>query len=84
MIGPGTKVDFTAYRHPVLAVPCPECKARPGAVCVRPSGHNVFAHGHHAARKRHADEVHEQQRDPDIVNTAGGKQTIGLGIWRYA
>lgn len=34
-------VDFTAYRHPVLAVPCPTCCASVGAWCKRPSGHRA-------------------------------------------
>lgn len=34
-------VDFTAYRHPVLAVPCPTCRAGVGAWCKRPSGHRA-------------------------------------------
>ncbi|WP_300043324.1 hypothetical protein [uncultured Paracoccus sp.] len=33
--------DFTAYRHPVLAVPCPTCAAAAGAWCRRPSGHKA-------------------------------------------
>lgn len=78
-----TKVDFTAFRHPVLAVPCPDCDARPGIGCKRPSGHNVWGQPH-ATRKRLADAVHEHQGDPAIINTTGGKQVIGLGIWRYA
>lgn len=45
--------DFVAHAHPVLAVPCPDCRARTGAWCVRPSGHR--AADFHAARKRAAD-----------------------------
>ena len=46
-------VDFTAYRHPVLAVPCPDCGRRAGTMCRRPSGHK--AAGFHARRKAEAD-----------------------------
>ena len=46
-------VDFTAYRHPVLAVPCPDCGRRAGVMCRRPSGHK--ASGFHARRKAEAD-----------------------------
>lgn len=31
--------DFTAFRHPVLAVPCPSCGQRAGVWCRRPGGH---------------------------------------------
>lgn len=34
-------VDFTAHRHPVLAVGCPDCRAQPGVWCKRPSGHKA-------------------------------------------
>lgn len=33
--------DFTTYRHPVLAVACPDCKKPAGVWCVRPSGHKA-------------------------------------------
>jgi len=33
--------DFTAHRHPVLAVACPDCKKPVGVWCVRPSGHKA-------------------------------------------
>lgn len=82
MNGHGAKVDFTAYRHPVFAVPCPDCDARAGVGCRRPSGHNVWGEAH-AARKQLADRVHEDQGDPPILNTTGGRRAIGLGIWRY-
>ncbi len=47
--------DFTAFSHPVLAVPCPDCRARAGAWCARPSGHR--ASDFHAAREAEADRV---------------------------
>ncbi|WP_300043401.1 hypothetical protein [uncultured Paracoccus sp.] len=34
-------VDFTVWRHLVLAVPCPTCRAGVGAWCKRPSGHRA-------------------------------------------
>ena len=36
-----SRPDFTAHRHPVLAVPCPDCRAGEGAWCKRPSGHKA-------------------------------------------
>ena len=39
--GDSSAVDFTAYRHPVLAVSCPTCCASVGAWCKRPSGHRA-------------------------------------------
>lgn len=47
--------DFSAHAHPVLAVPCPDCKKRAGAWCIRPSGHK--ASDFHKARKIEADRV---------------------------
>ena len=32
------------------SLPCPTCRAKPGGPCRRPSGHNVFGGGFHAAR----------------------------------
>jgi hypothetical protein len=52
MIAP--RADFTAHRHPVLAVACPDCRARVGVWCVRPSAHK--AADLHAARRAAADE----------------------------
>lgn len=83
MNGHGTKVDFTAFRHPILAVACPDCDAKAGVGCKRPSGHNVWGKPH-AARTQLADLVHQDQGDPAIINITRGKQTVGLGIWRYA
>ena len=40
--------DFTAHRHPVLAVACPDCKKPAGVWCIRPSGHKAAEL--HAAR----------------------------------
>ncbi|SDL94027.1 zinc finger domain-containing protein [Paracoccus chinensis] len=44
--------DFTAYDHPVLAVPCPTCRAAPGLWCRCSSGHMAF--DLHAARRAEA------------------------------
>ena len=44
--------DFTAWPHPVLAVPCPSCGRRAGVMCRRPSGHK--AADFHARRKAEA------------------------------
>jgi len=68
------KVDFTAFRHPVLAVACPTCRVRAGAWCKRPSGHR--ASDFHSSRKAKADRVCELQGDPPITRTATG--------WAYA
>ncbi|SEA87294.1 zinc finger domain-containing protein [Rubrimonas cliftonensis] len=45
--------DFCGFAHPVLAVACPDCKARIGAMCMRPSGHR--ASDFHQSRKAAAD-----------------------------
>jgi hypothetical protein len=77
-------VDFTAYRHPVLAVACPLCRARPGAWCVRPSEHK--AANFHAERKILADRIWIQQGALEIINiTAGTARFVGVGrgIWKY-
>lgn len=55
--------DFTAHRHPVLAVPCPDCGARPGSWCIRPSGHR--ASDLHLALKAEADRVFIERHGPD-------------------
>lgn len=33
--------DFTAHRHPVLAVACPDCKKPVGVWCARPGNHQA-------------------------------------------
>lgn len=45
--------DFCGFAHPVLAVGCSGCKARVGAMCMRPSGHR--AGDFHQSRKAAAD-----------------------------
>ena len=52
--------DFTAYRHPVLAVRCPACQSAPGLWCRRPSGHR--ASDLHAERSAEADRVFIEQQ----------------------
>lgn len=60
-----TSIDFNAYRHPVLAVPCRTCRARAGAWCKRPSGHK--ASDFHRDRKDEADRAWLAQGSPTIV-----------------
>lgn len=47
--------DFTAHRHPVLAVRCPSCGKAVGIWCIRPSGHK--ASDLHRRRRIEADRV---------------------------
>jgi hypothetical protein len=42
----------TWNRHPATVVPCPDCKAAAGAVCKRPSGHNLFGDDVHLCREQ--------------------------------
>ncbi|MEW8092266.1 MAG: hypothetical protein AB2784_21885 [Candidatus Thiodiazotropha endolucinida] len=51
--------NFTAYRHPVLAVACPTCGARVGVWCIRPSEHGAW--DLHADRMKLADLVFIKQ-----------------------
>ena len=69
---PGTPAmtDFTAHRHPVLAVPCPDCGAPVGAYCTRPSGHR--ASDFHTARKLDADRVWYEEEYPPVLRTPDG------------
>lgn len=55
--------DFTAHRHPVLAVRCPVCGKAPGLWCVRPSGHR--ANELHTPRRAEADRLFIEQHGPD-------------------
>lgn len=65
-------IDFTAYKTPVLAVPCTDCHAKAGSWCKRPSGHR--ASEFHKVRKEHADKVFVEQHGEDAViqNTPSG------------
>lgn len=66
-----SRLDFTAHKHPVLAVACPNCGARIGAWCKRPSGHKAMWSAH-AARKREADRIWEAGSYPLILRTRSG------------
>lgn len=46
-------IDFTAYKHPVLAVPCTHCGRKAGQWCERPSEH--ITKDFHKDRKDYAD-----------------------------
>lgn len=66
--------DFSAHRHPVLAVLCPSCGSQPGAWCRRPSGHR--AADLHQDRRAEADRVFIAQHGEtaSILRTASGWQ----------
>lgn len=68
--------DFTAHSHPVLAIPCPDCPAKAGAWCVRPSGHR--AADFYAARKAESDRVFIEQHGEwaSIDRTPAGQWAI--------
>jgi hypothetical protein len=65
-------VDFCLYTHPVMAVSCPDCGAKPGRFCKRPSGHKAM--DFHKARKTSADAVFIQEHGDyaSIENTPRG------------
>lgn len=71
--------DFTAYRHPVLAVPCPTCAAEAGAWCRRPSGHR--ANHLHADRRTEADAafIKHHGETASIERTAEGWRVAPCG-----
>jgi len=54
--------NFTAHRHPVLAVRCPDCRKAVGVWCIRPSGHK--ANDLHHSRKAEADRAFIDQHGP--------------------
>lgn len=64
-------LDFTAHRHPVLAVECPDCRVRVGAWCKRPSGHTAM--DLHLSRRQAADAAWEEARLPTITQVGPGK-----------
>lgn len=67
--------DFTAHRHPVLAVRCPDCGKAPGIWCRRPSGH--MASDLHLSRKAEADRVFIDRHGPDAsIERIGDEWTI--------
>lgn len=41
-------------KHPATVVACPDCKAKPGVACKRPSGHNVTRGEVHLSREQAA------------------------------
>ena len=64
--------DFTAHKHPVLAVRCPTCGTAPGLWCRRPGGHRTS--DLHAARRAEADRVFIEQHGDTaaIIHAASG------------
>lgn len=66
--------NFTAHRHPVLAVRCPDCGTAPGVWCRRPSGHR--ASDFHLSRKAEADRVFIDQYGPDASIERDGESWI--------
>ncbi len=66
--------DFTAHRHPVLAVRCPDCGRAPGVWCRRPSGH--MANDFHVSRKVEADHAFIEQHGPDASVERDGEGWI--------
>jgi len=62
-------VDFTAHRHPSMAVACPTCGA--GAWCKRPSGHRAWG-SFHKERHQVADRVWYEGGYPAIEATEAG------------
>ncbi|MEM1363434.1 MAG: hypothetical protein AAGF94_17270 [Pseudomonadota bacterium] len=71
--------DFTKYRYPVLAVPCPDCRKAAGVWCMRPSGHR--ASDLHAARCDAADQdfIDQHGADASIERTGTGWQIDPTG-----
>lgn len=51
--------DFTAHKHPVLAVRCPDCGKAVGLWCIRPSGHKAAEL--HKSRREEADRLFIEQ-----------------------
>lgn len=72
--GASPEVDFTAYRHPVLAVPYPTCRAGVGAWCQRPSGHR--AADRHETRGAEADRLFILQYGSDAAIRRDGAAWI--------
>lgn len=74
--------DFTAHRHPVLAVRCPCCGKAPGIWCRRPSGHR--ANDFHTDRKAEADRLFVEQHGPlaSIARSSHGWQIDPQGRMR--
>lgn len=47
--GPPPARRYTAFRHPMLAVPCPSCAQPAGSPCLRPGGRRAVTM--HVARR---------------------------------
>ena len=67
-------VDFTIHAHPVLAVACPACQAKPGSWCKRPSEHK--ASDFHKDRKQEADRRFIAQHGEDASIDRGKDRWI--------
>lgn len=74
-------IDFTAYKHPVAAVACPDCGAGVNQRCKRPSEH--VAMELHSKRRVLADKIWAEQKSPGIINTSKRGEKWGFGIWKY-
>jgi hypothetical protein len=57
--------DFTAHRHPALAVPCPDCHRAPGLWCRTP--HGQMRNHLHRARQAEADRQFIEAHGPDAI-----------------
>lgn len=75
--------DFTAHRHPVLAVACPDCRVGAGIWCRRPSGHK--ASEFHLTRRAAADRAFVDQHgaDASIEHEAGSWMVDPSGRKRH-
>lgn len=62
---------FLEFYVPAYAVACPDCKARIGVGCKRPSGHNASTF--HKARGREADRLWLIHDCPTITRKRNGK-----------
>jgi NMD protein affecting ribosome stability and mRNA decay len=70
-----SKADFVAHKHPVLAVKCPHCSAKPGSWCIRPSNHKATEL--HLDRKTKADEVFVE-----MYGEEAGIERLPNGGWK--
>lgn len=57
--------DFTAHRHPALAVRCPDCARPPGLWCRSPDGQ--MRNHLHRARQAEADRQFIEAHGPDAT-----------------
>lgn len=65
-------------RDPALEVPCPDCKARVGAWCKRPSGHKAM--DLHVARDHAAMAAGLLERCPAAARAAVAEATSQLAL----